>query len=194
MMKNKMMRIAAFLLVAVLLSVCVISGTYAKYTSTIAGSDSARVAKWDIQVGGVTANSSDEFTFNLFNTIVDTLNDGNETDIAPADGSIIAPGTKGSFKIEIANESEVTAKYAIAFSAVNTAGIPVQFSTDGTTWTSDITTLNVADTQIEIDGSASVTVYWQWVFDGNDTTDTNLGLAGSATIAVTASVTATQVD
>ena len=66
MKKNRMMRIAAFLLVAALLSICVVSGTYAKYTSTISGSDSARVAKWDIKVGGTTANSQATFTFDLF--------------------------------------------------------------------------------------------------------------------------------
>ena len=46
MKKNTMMRIASVLLVAVLLSTCVISGTYAKYTSTVTTSDSARVAYW----------------------------------------------------------------------------------------------------------------------------------------------------
>ena len=46
MKKNRMMRLAAFLLVCVLLTTSVISGTYAKYVSTTTDSDSARVAKW----------------------------------------------------------------------------------------------------------------------------------------------------
>lgn len=46
MRKNKMMRIASVLLVAVLLSTSVISGTFAKYTTSSTGSDTARVAYW----------------------------------------------------------------------------------------------------------------------------------------------------
>ena len=46
MRKNKFMRAASGLLVAVLLTTCVISGTFAKYTSTSTGTDSARVARW----------------------------------------------------------------------------------------------------------------------------------------------------
>ena len=48
MKRNKMMRIASVLLVAVLLSTCVISGTFAKYTTSNSATDSARVAKWGV--------------------------------------------------------------------------------------------------------------------------------------------------
>jgi len=48
MKKNKMMRIASVLLVAVLVSTCAISGTFAKYVTKVSGEDSARVAKWGI--------------------------------------------------------------------------------------------------------------------------------------------------
>ena len=48
MKKNKMMRLASGLLVAVLLTTSMISGTFAKYVTTESGSDSTRVAKWDI--------------------------------------------------------------------------------------------------------------------------------------------------
>ena len=58
MMKNKMMRAASILLVAVLLSTCAISGTFAKYVTTASGTDTARVAKWGVVI---TANG------NLFN-------------------------------------------------------------------------------------------------------------------------------
>ena len=46
MKKNKMMRIASVLLVAVILTTCAISGTFAKYVSSADSSDSARVAYW----------------------------------------------------------------------------------------------------------------------------------------------------
>ena len=46
MRKNKMMRLASALLVAVLLSTCAISGTFAKYVTSSTGTDKARVAYW----------------------------------------------------------------------------------------------------------------------------------------------------
>ena len=50
MKKNRMMRVASALLVAVLLTTCAISGTFAKYVTTESGSDFARVAKWGVNV------------------------------------------------------------------------------------------------------------------------------------------------
>ena len=50
MKKNIMMRLSALLLVAVLLTTCVISGTFAKYTTTDNASDSATVAAWGIEL------------------------------------------------------------------------------------------------------------------------------------------------
>ena len=48
------------------------------------------------------------FTFDLFNTVKDS--DGNaETEIKTTDGTIIAPGTSGSFEINFENKSEVSA-------------------------------------------------------------------------------------
>lgn len=54
--KNYTMRIAAGVMTAALLSTCAISSTFAKYTSESTGTDSARVAKWDILFGGETTN------------------------------------------------------------------------------------------------------------------------------------------
>ena len=50
MRKNKMMRLASSLLVAVLITTSAISGTFAKYTTQDSASDSARVAKWGVTV------------------------------------------------------------------------------------------------------------------------------------------------
>ena len=76
MKKNRMMRLASVLLVCVLLTTSVISGTFAKYVTSADGEDSARVAKWGVTVGvtgsklfenqyentpnGVSVNSLDE--------------------------------------------------------------------------------------------------------------------------------------
>lgn len=50
MKKNIMMRLSALLLVAVLLTTCVISGTFAKYTTSDSATDKATVAAWGIQL------------------------------------------------------------------------------------------------------------------------------------------------
>lgn len=193
---KKKMSLLAVLLMAVAVTAYSVSGTYAKYTSsTDSKSDTARVAKWDIDFNTLdTTNHT--FTFNLFNTIVDT--DGNgETDVlSKAADKVIAPGTKGEFIISLLNNSEVTANYSIDFTVTNDDGIPVEFSVDnGTTWTT--TLADIGDTELSKDSSepTAVKVQWRWAFERNDDADdTTLGLDGIATIEVAAKVTATQVD
>lgn len=48
MKKNTMMRVASVLLIAVLLSTCAISGTFAKYVTKSSATEVARVAKWGV--------------------------------------------------------------------------------------------------------------------------------------------------
>lgn len=208
----KKMSMFALLLAAVLVTSYSVSGTYAKYTSTFTGADSARVAKWAFSIND-TKMTTETFTFDLFNTIVDesSLTNETETNILASDGSIIAPGTEGSFKIKLANNSEVDATYAIDYTVTNTAGIPVEFSIDGNNWTKDLA--DVAATQIDMNGSeVEINIQWRWTYDAEDridalssttdTTDTNLGsaAANAATeeaapkISVQAVITATQID
>ena len=194
---SMMVRLVAVLAVTMMFTMCFVGGTFAKYTSSATGTDSATVAKWDIKVNETNITTSDTFNFALFNTVKDT--DGNtEWDMLPNNGDIIAPGTRGSFDIVIKNDSQVNAKYAINYTVTNNDNIPVEFSTNGTAWTTNINDLNVADVQIGLGTDTTVTVQWRWVFDGNDTTDTSLGSAASvasaATLTVVANVTATQVD
>lgn len=197
MKKNTMMRVASALLVAVLMTTCAISGTFAKYISTGTGFDTARVAEWDIKLEG--EEMANTFTFDLFNTVKDSNGTDNETDVEIGQGeTIIAPGTSGSFEINLKNDSEVNAKYAVAYTVTNANNIPVEFSVDGgTTWNKNLAALNATDVALAMGASADVTVEWRWVYfvdEATDTTDTTLGLGGSATIRVDATVTVTQVD
>ncbi|MGN0820005.1 MAG: hypothetical protein ACI4M6_06455 [Christensenellaceae bacterium] len=194
---SMMIRLVSVLAVTLLFTMCFVGGTFAKYKSSATGTDSATVAKWEIEVGGTNIAQNDSFTFNLFDTIKDT-GGVEEADVSPIDGTIIAPGTMGSFVLTIQNKSQVTAKYSVEFSVTNANNIPVEFSADGATWVSSIATLNVTDAVLNI-GSEAVTVpvYWRWAFytsDAQDSADTSLGAAGTASITVTANVTATQVD
>lgn len=102
MKKNMFLRVASVLLVLTLLSACAISGTFAKYTASSNGTDSARVAYW-----GFTSTDTN-------NTIVlDDLFKTSYTDdngmTAAADA--IAPGTTNSvtFKFNYATNTNGTA-------------------------------------------------------------------------------------
>lgn len=198
----KKMSIFALLLAAVLVTSYSVSGTYAKYTSTFEGTtDSARVAQWAFAINEDAVTNS--FTFDLFNTVNDT--DGNaEADVkVGTNETIIAPGTQGSFEIKLANNSEVNAKYTVDYTVTNTANIPVEFSIDGTTWTTDLA--DVVATEINKDGGqATINIQWRWAFEGTnstnyttsqtDATDTTLGSKGTDTISVKADITVTQAD
>lgn len=207
MRKNKMMRFASGLLVATLLTTCIISGTFAKYTSSAAGTDSARVAKWSFMVGDKDIATENSVDFNLFNTVKESNVTDDEEHIKDKDGSIIAPGTGGSFAIVLENKSEVTAKYAIDFTETNTNNVPIEYSTDKTNWTSNINTLDITadDTETALayeNGTKTITVYWRWSYEAgqpavkeqSDEKDTALGIAANAEVKVQAKITATQVD
>ena len=200
MKKNRMMRLAAFLLVCVLLTTSVISGTYAKYVSTATATDTAKVAKWQINVGTVNIAQADTqvITFGLFDTINDTDGSGEEKHVS---AGLIAPGTKGAFDVTITNNSEVDANIKAALSAKETNGdIPIQYSVDGTTWKANLADLSV-DENLAPGASAEVNVLWQWVYEvdeAGDTADTRLGIAAASgtapAVEVTMAVTATQID
>ncbi|MBE6158699.1 MAG: hypothetical protein E7159_02620 [Firmicutes bacterium] len=199
---RKRLSILAVLLLAVAISAYSVGGTYAKYTSTIAGSSStARVAKWAFEVNDAAVTNS--FTFNLFDTLKEADTTTAETDVESLDSDkVIAPGTGGQFAVKLSNISEVNAEYTVDYTVTNTSNIPVEFSINGTTWTTDLA--DVTATAINKGADANITVYWRWAFTGadstnyqasqTDVTDTALGSAGAATIAVKADLVVTQVD
>ena len=197
--RSMMVRLVAVLAVVMMCTMCFVGGTFAKDTSSGTGTDTATVAKWDIRVNGSEIATSDTFTFDLFQTITDSDLTSAETDIAPADGSIIAPGTSGKFSIAIQNLSQVNATYAIDYTVTNTDNIPVEFSTNGTDWKTNINDLDVTNVAIGLGTDTTVTVQWRWRFEADNVTegdnaDTTLGKDGTATLEVSAKVTATQVD
>ena len=201
MKRNKIMVLASVLLVAVLLTTSIISGTFAKYVTEANGEDAARVAKWDIQLSGDQMTAEHEMSFDLFANVKDESGaDENAVSVA-GDGetAIIAPGTSGSFSYTLQNASEVTAKYVIDYTVVKTdSNIPIVFrASENDSWTSDINDLDISTAVNMPIGSAATTftVYWKWAFDGGvDSTDTALGLDGDDTVTVSVKITATQVN
>lgn len=111
MKKNNMMRLSALLLVAVLLTTCVISGTFAKYVSNGSAGDTARVAKW-----GVVIEATDDG--DAGRNVLDELDDANEAHISVAkELKLMAPGTYGDLvNVNVSGQPEVAVNVAVTFS------------------------------------------------------------------------------
>lgn len=106
-----LMSLGTSVLVLSLITSSLVGGTFAKYTSTVAGNDTARVAKFDFDVkSGTNALTKTGNTINLFATVNDT------GVFADADGKnvntakLVAPGVEGSFGLVVTNRSEVAVK------------------------------------------------------------------------------------
>ena len=201
----KKMSIFALLLAAVVATSYSVSGTYAKYTTTFQSStDQARVAQWAFKVEEGTVETK-TFEFNLFNTVTNV--DGSaEENLDKTDGTIIAPGTAGSFTLDLANTSEVDATYTIDYT-VEKGNIPLEFKVRNGEWTSTLADVTAPVKIARNNGEDHITIQWRWVYEltNNDETpenetevrdnaDTTLGVAGTDTVTVSAKVVATQAN
>lgn len=128
MKKNKMMRIASVLLVAVILTTCAISGTFAKYVTENTGSDSARVAKFGV---AIVADTFNMFTNEYRKDDTSATFTGEFSVQSDGTGSItdvLAPGTSGSFaNIAITGKPEV----AVDVSVVGTVSLSDNWIAEG---------------------------------------------------------------
>lgn len=197
MKKNVFMRAALLLLVLTLITSCFVGGTFAKYTSSKSTTSTATVARWSFNVNGKNIVAAEDFALNIFETILDS----NGTD-AELDVSIkkIAPGTSGVFTLSVENTSEVTATYTVSLTDYDGAGVPLEFSTDGSSWTTDVASVTVSNTLAAGTNENTAPIYWRWSFNDvadlkDDDTDTNLGKAATlAQPSITVKVVAVQVD
>lgn len=85
MKKNHVMRAGAFLLVSTMITSCFVGSTFAKYVSTGYGEDTARVAKWGVEVTGAGDAFAKAYSSDNGITVESTV-------------PVIAPGTQGEFK------------------------------------------------------------------------------------------------
>lgn len=205
MKKNKMMRIASVLLVAVLMSTCAISGTFAKYVTEAEGTDSARVAKW-----GVTITANGETFAEKYDDAADAA--GTKVVSSVTGEDVLAPGTNGSLAaMTLAGTPEVAVnvKYEATLVLSNwtladgSEYCPIVFTVNGATYgTNDTDATNksatVADLitavqtaignyskdypanqDLSVEGTvATPDVSWAWAFytdDAHDEKDTYLG-------------------
>lgn len=224
MRKNKMMRLASALLVAVLLTTCAISGTFAKYVTTDYTEDTARVAKWGVTIAGTKGLDNTMFSDSYKDTpmtyVDNEAGDAITVQASTAGTNIVAPGTESTlsaFDISGTPEVDVEVTYVAALTLtgweVDSAyycPIEITVGTDtfkGTTYSSAadfeaaVEAAIVAKTakyDTNTDLSAvedDLVVTWKWAFEGNDDAkDTALGDAAAATIALRVDITITQVD
>lgn len=195
MTKNRSMKIAVLVLALALLTSCFVGSTFARYTSSGAGSANVQAAYWGFTVNGDDIVASDTFDFDLTvsGTTITPDNATHGTNVR------FAPGTNGTIVLELANNSEVNAVYDVDFSAVipkyqDTYSLPIEFSTtnNGSDWSATVPT-NITAT-INAGATTTVTLYWQWAMEsGNDAADTYFGVNKSV-VELGATVTATQAD
>lgn len=97
MKKNRILKIGLLALALTLVTASLVSGTFAKYVTTVTGTGTVQVAKWKVQVGPNATygmgTETDVKTFDLLNTVL------NNTDVADTPTNLIAPGTNGSFSL-----------------------------------------------------------------------------------------------
>ena len=201
MKKNKVLLLGIITVFVAIFSLTLVSGTWAKYTSTVSGNSTSTVAKWawkvgteDVVGGGTTAAS---FNANLFEIIKEENTTTDETDVK---NGLIAPGTGGQLTFEVTNASEVSGKVVLTFEEFeNPSNIPLQYSVDGINWKSaaEFSALAANTAELKLDGTLTkeFKIYWRWAFTGDDAKDTGLGNAAVApTITVKVTLTFTQVD
>lgn len=205
MKKNRMMRLASGLLVAVLLTTSVISGTFAKYTTSQTGTDTARVAKWGVTItaNGTTFATSyendEEIGTNAVGT-VNAVNNGSSDSM-----NLVAPGTKGELvecvlggtpevAVEVIYDATVTLEN---WEVDGSEYCPIVFKVNGDEFKieagsaiPDIGTLKTkveeaieaysakfaANQDLSQEGTVSTPdVEWEWPFEIDDAKDTKLG-------------------
>ena len=173
-------------IVVLLLLLAVTAGfaayTYAKYTSSFSKDASVSVASWTFNGD----NASETLSVNLAQNY-----DTNKL----ASGKI-APGTAGSFSINLKNTSDVGVSYTITMGSPASGSIPtnLKFYSDDT-YQTEITSTGLTGT-LNVGATATTkTIYWKWDYEtaNGDSADTSDGTAhASLTIPVT--ITGTQVQ
>ena len=124
MKKNKMMRVASVLLVAVLLSTSIISGTFAKYVTEGSAADSARVAKFGVTVSA-TGSLFDKTYKTAENTpggstLDENLAEPNTAALSvESTADVVAPGTKNAdgLTFSVTGTPEVDVNVKLDFTA-----------------------------------------------------------------------------
>lgn len=221
MKKTKFMRAALLLLVLTLITSCFVGGTFAKYTTSTTGNDSARVAYWGFDQAAAT-------NIDLFDGVYTNVKASGEVD---GFSNVIAPGTEKSttfafgytnYKTETIKAPEVAYDFTVnAEASGNYTKLDENANFKWTLAKGDAAAAEY-DTVAELiaaikalSGDASgtktykpgelptaftsadekYTIGWKWAFEGNDAADTALGNSQTLeNVTFSITITATQVD
>ncbi len=139
MKKNKFMRLASILLVLTLLTTCGISGTFAKYVTSATASDTARVAKWGVEIATWNTDKEDA---SVFATSYET---DNQTVVSSDTDKLVAPGTKNETGVvfSIKGTPEVDFKLDFVMNVTSDVVVPAGDYLDWTTGNSTTDTFTV---------------------------------------------------
>lgn len=167
MRKNYVLKLGALALAVSLITTGMMGTTLARYVGEVKGTATATVAAWSFKVNGVDSSFT---AIDLGST--DNRIAYKEEDI---DTGVIAPGTSGSFKIELDGDgSDVGIDYTVNLEPKQGTTLPTDltFEVGGEKYElgKDITGT------IDANGGAmkkTLSITWNWPFDKDDTVDNN---------------------
>ncbi len=194
--KNYAMRISSILLILTMMSLCMVSGTFAKYTVSKDASDTATVAKFAVKLGENELTKADTITVNLFKSIYP----GNKVK-GENEKKVVAPGTSGYIPITISNKGEVAVKATLTFDETKTKteeiDIPIKYAITNSesipgseAWKTTISELNDSAAQSLAVGETGEQRYLHWKWDENSSNENDTKLGTAETLAqVTTKIT-----
>lgn len=166
-----LMCVVAVLLCATLFSMHLVGGLYARYTTSISGSDSARVAAFSIKQEGT-----------IFQNIE----------------AKVTPGTTQSVDLTITNDSEVAMEYTLTVTNVTGNLTPLKFKLAPADGTPSVTTESYENgvsinSARQIPGKHTDKYNLSIVWEQSTNEEDDLALMGMVDY-ITVSITATQID
>ena len=196
-MKNKKLLVLLLLLV-IGISGVFIAGTYAKYTASISKRSSVAIARWNFE----TDNNSETININLKDNYDESTLISSRT-VDGKDYKIIAPGTEGSFSIDLVNTSDVGANFSISLDSVEHFPTNIKFYKDSNYQTEIIPGITKINGQLSANDEEglTVTIYWKWIFEtgsitngiySGDALDNEYGVLGEI-LEIPVTITGTQV-
>lgn len=177
MKKNWILRLGLLAMVLTLVTMPMVSSTYAKYVTAATATDTARVAKWGVTISANTANlfgdAYEDGVDSVKTTWSSTPSAASITVNAAVQGQkVLAPGTTGSFTFTITGTPEVAVDLDVAATITPTGWTvlaandyqPVKFTFsngtkfwDGDSWEAGSTPISAAQLQagiLSLDNSA----------------------------------------
>lgn len=173
--KSNAARLGVLALALTLVTTCLLGGTMARYVTEVTGSAKATVAAWSFK-----ANGQDKTLSNI--DLGSTANRQAYATGGIMDG-VIAPGTKGSFDIEIdGSGSEVGIQYTVKLAAADGITLPSDLTFKVANGSGQQATAYILGNDMTgtIDYSPAqnamkktLTIQWEWAFGESDTASSN---------------------